>query len=77
MRISKPVSVARLSSVSVIVSGLVKLDFRSETAACKSASPKELITCSVVGDAEDDGAGDLPAAELLVVGAPEGDGVWP
>src|SRR6266404_9165326 len=78
MRTSKPVSVARFNSVSVIASGLLKLVFKSERAACRSASPNELMICSVVGVGEGDGVGDLAAAPgLLVVGAEEGAGAWP
>ena len=56
----------------VSASGLVKLFFNNESAACRSASPKELMTCSFVGLADGDGAGDLAPAGPIV-----GDGDWP
>ena len=71
-------SVARFNSASVIASGLAKLDFNSESADCRSASPNESIIWSVVGGTDGDGAGDLVVvAEPAAVGGAEGAGVWP
>src|SRR5262249_41943493 len=51
-----------------IASGLVKLLFKSDIAACRSFSPNELMICSVVGVADGDGEGDAAFDA-------EGDGV--
>jgi hypothetical protein len=78
MRVSKPISVARFNSVSVIASGFVKLLFRSAIAVCRSPSPNESMICSVPGVGEADGVTDLTGtAGLLAVGTDDGAGLWP
>ena len=79
IRTNSPVSVARFSSGSVIASGLEKLLFKSESAACRSASPNELMISCVPGVAVGDGDGAAVdfGAGLFAGGAPDGAGVWP
>src|SRR5712692_4742723 len=69
---SRPSSVARFNSVSLIASGVVNLFFKSVIAACKSAAPKESISCSFGGvpEGEGDGVADFAGAGVLL-----GDGV--
>jgi hypothetical protein len=64
-RTSRPSTVARFNSVSVIASGSVKLLFSSVITDCRSAGPNELIKASVVGVADGEtagGAGDFDGA---------------
>src|SRR6266513_1259652 len=56
-RTSRPSTVARFNSVSVIASGSVKLLFSSVMTACRSAGPNELTKSSVVGEADGEVAG--------------------
>src|SRR5580765_4881068 len=56
-RTSRPWTVARLNSVSVIASGSVKLLFSSVITACSSPGPNELTKSCVVGVADGDAAG--------------------
>src|SRR5215813_14628445 len=59
-RATRPSTVARFISVSVIASGIVKLVFNSVMTACRSAGANELTISPVVGLAE--GEGDADAA---------------
>jgi hypothetical protein len=75
----RPSTVARFNSVSEIASGFVKLLFRSEMTACRSAGPNELTRSSVVGltDGEGDKSADgLSDAAGLLWGTGAGAGLW-
>src|SRR5215475_11629044 len=78
-RITRPSTVARFNSVSVIASGFVKLVFNNVMTACRSAGPNELIRSSVVGLAEgegDDSPDGLAVTTGLAGGIAVGGGVW-
>src|SRR6185503_14912222 len=74
-RTNKPSTVARLNSVSVIASGLVKLALSNVINACRSAGPNESTSSSTVGVADGEGIGC--AGNFAPVCASDGgDGDW-
>src|ERR1700745_4341699 len=74
-RTNKPSTVARLNSVSVIASGLVKLALSNAINACRSAGPNDSTNSSMVGVDDGEGVGCIGDFAPVCAGD-DGAGDW-